>query len=292
MAVQEESTAGHKAPLANPGSPPVTIIKPTRGRRSFDFREMWRHRELFHLLTQRDIKVRYKQTVLGGAWAILQPVGTMVVFAIFFGHLGGFRNQTEHAYPVFVYAALLPWQLFASGIARCAQSLIASGTMVTRIYFPRVLLPLSAIASVLIDFFLSFAVMLGLMWYYEVAFSARMLLLPILIGLLLLTTTGFGLLVASLNTIYRDFRYIITFTLQIWLFASPIAYSISIVPPQWHLLYSLNPLVGIAEGFRFALLGDPLHIEALALSVLVSLAALWLGARQFMRIERQIADLI
>ena len=233
-------------------APQVVVIEVRRGWRALDFRELWAYRELFYVLTMRDIKVRYKQTVLGFAWAVIQPVMMMVVFSIFFGGLAKVPSDGL-AYPVFVYAALMPWTFFQNAVANSSSSLVGSAHLVSKVYFPRLIIPLSSVGSGLVDLSISFAVLLGLMAYYGVGFTFNIFLVPFLVLGVVFTALGVGTFLAALTVAYRDFRYVVPFMLQFWMFATPVVYPASLVPEQWRWAYFLNPMAGIVEGFRSAL---------------------------------------
>lgn len=227
------------SPVGSPGAetaqPAVTVIEAKTGWRALDLGELWRYRELVYFLIWRDIKVRYKQTVLGAAWAILQPVMTMLVFTIFFGRLGGMSQLTTQAYPVFVYAALLPWQLFSTSVSASGNSLVGSANMISKVYFPRLAVPLAAMGPSVIDFLISCGVMALLMAWYGVVPGASVLLLPLLVVGTLIATLGVGTILSALTVSYRDFRYVVPFMIQLWMFASPVAYPLEKVPESWRL---------------------------------------------------------
>jgi lipopolysaccharide transport system permease protein len=268
------------------------VIEPRRGWQALNLRELWRFRELLYFLVWRDVKVRYKQTVLGAAWAVLQPVMTMVVFSVFFGKLGGMAQHTQTAFPVFVYAALLPWTFFAAAVSQAGVSLVGSTHLVSKVYFPRLLVPLAAVGGNLVDCAISFVVMLGLMLAYGIFPTASMVLVPFFALGTALVAVGVGTLLAALVVAYRDFRYVINFLVQLWMFASPVAYPLEIVPARWQLLYALNPMAGLISGFRSALLGEPFRWDCIAVSLGVILAILAAGLFYFRRVERRFADVI
>ncbi len=268
----------------------VTILRPSRGWMDLNLREVWRYRELIYFLTWRDIKVRYKQTFLGAAWAIIQPFFTMVVFTLFFGRLANVPSDNV-PYPIFSYAALLPWQLFSKALSQAGRSLVASRNMITKVYFPRLIIPLATLFGGLVDFFIAFLVLLGMMAYYHVSISARIwTLIPFLL-LALVTALGVGLWLSALNVLYRDVGYTLPFLTQFWMFITPIAYSSTLVPPKWRLVYALNPMAGVVDGFRWALLGTPTGPgPALWVSTAVAMLVLISGLYFFRRMERQFAD--
>jgi lipopolysaccharide transport system permease protein len=288
--------ADHQSEIQNPKSEiqnaTRTIIVPRSGWQMVDFRALWRYRELLGFLVWRDVKVRYKQTVLGAAWAVIQPVMTMIVFTIFFGRFGGMSQNVEGAYPVFVYAALLPWQLFASAVGQAGQSLVNSSNLISKVYFPRLIIPISSVGSAIVDFGVSLVVMLGLLLWYGVPFTPGLALVPVFLLGTILTALGVGTLLAALVIAYRDFRHVMTFLIQLWMFASPVAYPLSVVPERYHLLYSINPMVGMISGFRSALLGEPFQWACVAVSTAVMLLFLFVGLFYFRRTERRFADIV
>jgi lipopolysaccharide transport system permease protein len=269
----------------------VTIIKPLRGWRLLDWRELWAYRELLYVLTMRDIRVRYKQTVLGFAWAIIQPMMMMVVFSIFFGHLAQIPSD-GHPYPIFVYAALLPWSFFSNSITSSANSVVGSANLVSKVYFPRLIIPLSSVGSGLVDFAIATTILLLLMIYYGVSWTFNLLIVPLLVAEVVLTALGVGTFLAALNVAYRDFRYVIPFMVQFWLFATPVVYPASIVPPQWQWTLYLNPMAGVVEGFRSAFLGQSFDASLLLISLVVSTILFGAGITYFQKVERRFADVI
>ncbi len=270
----------------------VLVIKPTYGWLSLDLPALWEYRELVYFLTWRDIKVRYKQTALGIAWAIIQPFTIMVVFSIFFGRLAQVPSDGL-PYPIFTFCALLPWQLFAHALSESSNSLVANERLITKIYFPRLVIPLSAALSGLVDFVFAFFVLLGLIFYYGIVPSGALWTLPFFILLAVTTALGVGFWLSALNVEYRDVRYTIPFISQLWLFISPVAYPSSIVPGPWRFLYSLNPMVGVIEGFRWALL-DKASLPGMPLAVSAGIAMLLLisGLFYFRRMEKSFADVV
>jgi lipopolysaccharide transport system permease protein len=274
-------------------APNVIIIQPSRGWVSLKLRELWEYRELFFFLTWRDIKVRYKQTALGAAWAIIQPFFTMVVFSLFFGKLARIPSDGI-PYPIFAFAALVPWTFFANGLSESSNSLVSSANLIKKVYFPRLVVPISGVLGGLPDFCLSFSVLVGMMFYYGVYPAAVSLLwLPLFLLLALVTALGVGLWLSALNVQYRDVRYTIPFLTQLWLFATPIAYPSSLLAEPWRTLYGINPMVGVVEGFRWALLGtDTTPGPIIIVSSLASLAILVGGAFYFRRMEKTFADVV
>jgi lipopolysaccharide transport system permease protein len=254
--------------------------------------ELWRYRELLYFFVWRDIKVRYKQTVLGALWAVVQPLAGTALFTLFFGRLGGLSKQVDGSYALFVYAGLSLWTFYANAVSGAANSLIGSSHLIAKVYFPRLLIPVSAIFSGLVDFAVAFAFLLVLMAVYRVPPSALMLTLPLFLIGTMAVAAGAGLLFSALIVSYRDFRYVITFVVQIWLFATPVLYSIDIIPMKWRLLYAVNPMVGMISGFRAAALGRPLPLDVILTSTAVSVLLLAVGLRYFTSVERRFADVI
>ncbi len=272
---------------------PVTIIQPRKGWVPVNLRDMWTYRELIYFFVWRDIKIRYKQTAFGFLWAIIQPLMAMIVFSIFFGKLAGVPSEGI-PYPLFSYSALLPWTLFSEGLTRSSNSLAGEANLIQKVYFPRIILPLSSILSPLVDFFIAFLVLFGLMFYYGYMPTERMLLIPALLILQLMLTLGGGFWLSAINVEYRDIRYAIPFFIQLLMFASPIIYSSSFVPERYQAAYGfINPISGIIEGFRWAILGTaPPNIQQLIASAGIIVVILISGAFFFRRREAVFADLI
>lgn len=268
----------------------VLVIQPTRGWLKLNLGELWAYRELLYFLVWRDVKVRYKQTALGAAWAVLQPLLTMLVFSVFFGRLAKVPSDGV-PYPVFAYAALLPWQLFAYALTESANSLVGSQNLIKKVYFPRLVVPISSVLSGLVDFGISFVVLLGLMLYYRIDPTWAIALLPLFLVLALATALSVGLWLSALNLEFRDVRYTIPFLTQFWMFATPVAYPSSLVPTHWRPLLGLNPMAGVVDGFRWALLGQRAAPGPL-LWVSVAAVALLLagGLMYFRRMESTFAD--
>jgi len=271
---------------------PIVIVKPSKGWISLKLDELWEYRELLYFLTWRDIKVRYKQTVLGAAWAIIQPFFTMVVFSLFFGKLAKVPSDGI-PYPIFAYAALVPWTFFASGLNQSANSLVGDANLIKKVYFPRLAIPISIVIAGVVDFVLAFIVLLGMMVFYGIFPTLNIIWLPFLLLLTFVTSLGTGLWLAALNVQFRDVRYTVPFLTQFWLFASPIAYPSSLLSEPWRTLYGINPMVGVVEGFRWALLGtDTAPGPIMIVSSLVALALLIGGAYYFRRLEKSFADVV
>ena len=271
---------------------PTLIIRPSRGWAALDLADLWQYRELIYFLTWRDIKVRYKQTVLGGAWAILQPFLTMVVFSVVFGRLAGIPSDGL-PYPIFAYCALLPWQLFAHALTESSNSLVANERLITKVYFPRLVVPISAVLAGLLDFLVAFVVLIGMMMYYHIQPTAAVWTVPLFLLLAVGAALGVGLWLSALNVQYRDVRYTIPFLTQFWLFLTPVAYPSTLVPVSWQALYGLNPMAGVVEGFRWALLGKAEGPGALlAVSVAITIVMLVGGLYYFRRMEKTFADVV
>ena len=271
---------------------PVITLEPSRGLVSLNLRDLWEYRELLFFLTWRDIKVRYKQTLLGAAWAVIQPFFTMVVFSLFFGKLAGVPSDGV-PYPLFSYAALVPWTFFAYSLTQSANSLVGSANLIQKVYFPRLVIPISSVLSGVVDFFLAFGVLLVMMLFYGFWPGGRILWLAPLLVLTLVTALGVGLWLSALNVEYRDVRYTVPFLTQFWLFATPIAYPSSLLPEPWRTLYGINPMAGVVEGFRWVLLDTPGAPGPMVIaSALVSLALLVGGAFYFRRMEKNFADVV
>ena len=268
------------------------IIKPSRGWAALNLRDLWVYRELVYFMTWRDLKVRYKQTLLGASWAVLQPFLTMVVFSIFFGELAKVPSDNI-PYPIFSYTALLPWTLFSKALTDASKSLVSSSHMITKVYFPRIILPLASILAGVVDFLVAFIVLIGMMVYYGITPTTNIWTLPFFLLLALVTALGVGLWLSALNVLYRDINYATHFITQFWMFITPIAYSSSMIPEQWKLIYALNPMAGVVNGFRWALLGvgDAPGLT-LVVSVCVAILLLISGLFYFRRMERLFADMV
>jgi lipopolysaccharide transport system permease protein len=267
-------------------------IAPSRRLFSIRLREVWAYRELLYFFVWRDIKVRYKQTVIGAAWVLLQPFLTMLVFTLFFGRLAKLPSNGL-PYPIFYYCALLPWTYFATSLQNATNVVVEQQRLVTKIYFPRLVLPISAVLSGLVDFAIAFGLLLILMVYYRISPRTSMLFLPPFLLLALLTALGFGLWLSALNAIYRDVRYVVPFLIQFWMFASPVAYSTALVPARWRWAYGLNPMAGVIEGFRWALTGKGVVPDHLCLISGCGVALVLLGGLfYFRRMEDTVADVV
>jgi lipopolysaccharide transport system permease protein len=271
---------------------PVFRIGATRGWRSLKLGEVWQARELLYFLTMSNIKVRYKQTLLGASWAIIQPFFTMVVFSLFFGRLAKVPSDGI-PYPVFSFAALVPWTFFANGLTQSSESIVRIANTVKRVYFPRLVIPLSSIMSGLVDFALAFVVLIGMMLWYGITPGLNLVWLPAFMLLALATALGAGFILAALNVEYRDVRYVVPFLVQCWMFATPIAYPSSLLSEPWRTVYGLNPMAGVIEGFRWALLGTGVAPgPMLAVSTVIAVLFLVVGTLYFRRVERTFADVV
>ena len=271
---------------------PHLIIKPKKGWQLIDFKELGAYRDLFYFLVVRDIKVRYKQTVLGGLWAIIQPFFMMVVFTLFFGNLAKVPSDGI-PYPIFSYSALIAWAYFSNAISTSGNSLIGNVALISKVYFPRLIIPLAPVFAFLLDFIIAFVILIGMMFYYHIYPTVMILFLPLLVILMMLTASGAGMLLAVLNTKYRDIKFTIPFLVQFWMFASPVVYPVSMLPEKFHLIYALNPMVGVIEGFRSALLGTvAFPTQMLLVSTLVSMTLFIIGALYFKQSEHYFADVI
>jgi lipopolysaccharide transport system permease protein len=285
------STVAPMAELALASSR-VIVIEPSEGWVSLQLRELWAYRELAYFLAWRDIKIRYKQTALGALWAIIQPLATMLVFAVFFGRLAKIPSDGV-PYPVFAFAALVPWQFFSIGLGQSSDSVVSSSNLVKKVYFPRLAIPLAAVVSGGVDFLLAFAILLGMMAYYGIYPTVNVVWIPCLLLLSVVTCLGAGLWLSALNVQYRDVRYAIPFITQFWMFATPIAYPASLLSEPWRTVYGLNPMAGVIEGFRWALLGTntapgPIILASAATAFTIMIT----GAYYFRRMERTFADVV
>jgi lipopolysaccharide transport system permease protein len=270
----------------------VLVLRPTRGWSALNLRDLWKYRELVYFLTWRDIKVRYKQTILGASWAVIQPLVNMVVLTIIFGRLANMSTEGIPR-PIFTFTALLPWGLFSKALSDAGRSMLSNRSMITKIYFPRLIIPLSSVMSGVVDFAIQFVVLIAMMVYYRFTPTINIWTLPFFLLLSLVTALGFGLWLSALNVQYRDVGYILPFLTQIWSLLTPVAYSATEVPEQWRLIYALNPMVGVVEGFRWALLGSanapgPILIVSSTISLLLLIS----GMYYFRRMERTFADTV
>ncbi|OQW97986.1 MAG: phosphate ABC transporter permease [Desulfobacteraceae bacterium A6] len=275
----------------NEGQIQEIIIEPKGKLAGFQFRELWNYRELLRFLVVRDIKVRYKQTVLGGLWAILQPFMNMVVFTIFFGHLAKIPSDGL-PYPIFVYTALLPWQFFSGGIGNSGNSLVANSHLISKVYFPRLIIPAASLGAGCLDFLIAFGMLILMMVYYGIYPGLGIFLFPFLMVLVAVAALGVGMILAALNVAYRDFRYVIPFLIQFWLFATPVIYPASLVPEKWRWLINLNPMAGLITGIRSSLLNLPISWTDIWISGTISIGLFVIGIVYFKKMERRFADII
>ena len=272
-------------------SKPELIIEAGRAERQY-WQDLWRYRELFYFLAWRDILVRYKQTAIGIAWALIRPFLTMIVFTVVFGSLAKLSSAETEPYPIVVFAAMLPWQFFANSLSECSNSLITNSNLISKVYFPRLIVPLSAIVVSFVDFMISGIILLGLMAWYNYIPTWRILMLPLFMIIASVAAVGVGLLLASLNVKYRDFRFVVPFIVQFGLYISPVGFSSKVIPEQYRLLYSINPMVGVIDGFRWCILkqDQPLYLPGFALSLGLILVLLVAGVTYFRKTERTFAD--
>ena len=271
----------------------ILILEPGRTEKNY-WSDLWRYRELFFILAWRDISVRYKQTIIGIAWSIIRPFLTMVVFTVIFGRLAKLPSDGSAPYALMVFSAMLPWTFFSTSLSEASNSLVDNANLISKVYFPRLIVPTATVVAAFVDFMISFIVLLFLMVYYQFAPNWNIPLLPAFLLLAFLASVGPGLWMTSLNVKYRDFRYVIPFLVQFGLYVSPVGFSSQIIPQQWHLLYSINPMVGVIDGFRWCILGgqSPLYWPGFSLSLAIVAFFLWLGVRQFRKMEKTFADLI
>ena len=281
---------GHSSQASLPENP-LVVIEPSRGRIPINFKDLWSYRDLLYILAVRDIKVRYKQTLLGAAWAIIQPLFTMVIFWVIFGRLAGMPSDGI-PYPIFAFAGLLPWVFFSNAVNASGNSLVGSSNLITKVYFPRMIIPLASVASGLLDFAISFGVLLMLMIYFGTGFTVNMLILPVLVILTSLLAVGIGMWMSALNVKYRDIRYALPFLIQLGMFATPIIYPASIVPEKWRPLLALNPLTGQIEAYRAAFFGRDFDWFSLGISAVLTLGILIFAAFAFKKMEQSFADLV
>ena len=269
------------------------IIEPGRSEKNY-WTDLWRYRELFYILSWRDISVRYKQTVIGILWALIRPLLTMVVFTVIFGKMAKFPSDGNAPYAIMVYAGMLPWQFFSSAITATSNSLIGNTQLITKVYFPRLIIPASSIITSFVDFIISFIILIFLMFYFSFLPTWKLAYLLGFLIITFLTALGFGLFITSLNVKYRDFRYIVPFIVQLGLYISPVGFSSSVIPEKYRLLYSLNPMVGVIDGFRWSILGDnsSIYIPRFILSIFVAVIFLIIGLIKFRKMEKTFADII
>jgi len=281
-----------EAGVAPQEEPPLQVLEPVHGWMRISLNDLWHYRDLLYFLTWREVAVRYKQTLLGFAWAIIQPLLAMVVFSVFLGRLAKVPSDGV-PYPVFSYLGLLPWTYFSAALTRSSMSLVSNQNLLSKVYFPRLLIPLSGTLSALADFLIALAVLIGLMlWYHITPSLSTIVMFPLLTVLCSLAATGVGMWLAALNVQYRDVQHAIPFLIQVWMYATPVVYPASLVPSKWRLVYALNPLTGVIESFRASALGRPIDWPTLGISTLVILASVAFGVWRFGRVERQFADIV
>lgn len=271
----------------------IVIIEPGRLERNY-WRDLWRYRELFYVLAWRDLAVRYKQTVIGIAWALIRPFLTMAVFTVIFGHIAKLPSDGAVPYPLMVFAGMLPWTFFSTGLSEASNSLIGNANLISKVYFPRLIVPTATIVVAFVDFLITFSILIAMMAWYQFLPGWQIMVLPGFVLLAFAASMGPALWLTALNVKYRDFRYVIPFIVQLGLYVSPVGFSSQIVPEEWRLLYSLNPMVGVIDGFRWSILGgqSPLYLPGLAISLVVVAFFLWFGVRRFRKTEKSFADLI
>ncbi|MGA9305985.1 MAG: ABC transporter permease [Candidatus Sulfotelmatobacter sp.] len=271
----------------------IIVIEPGRHERNY-WSDLWRYRELFRVLAWRDLAVRYKQTVIGAAWAVIRPVITMLVFTVIFGRIAKLPSDGTAPYPLMVFAGMLPWSFFSTGLSEASNSLISNANLISKVYFPRLIVPTATVVVAFVDFLITFLILILLMGWYRYPPGWRMLVLPAFTLLAFLASMGPALWITALNVKYRDFRYVIPFIVQFGLYVSPVGFSSNVIPEEWRLLYSLNPMVGVIDGFRWCILSvqSPVYLPGLAASVCVALFFLWFGIRKFRNMEKSFADLI
>ena len=282
----ERSKSGYQLP-----ENPIVIIQPSKSWVALNLRDFWNYRDLLYILTKRDIQVRYKQTLLGATWAIIQPLFTMLIFTLFFGKLAAMPSDGI-PYPIFAYAGLLPWTFFSNSVTNSGNSLVGNSNLITKVYFPRMIIPTASVASGLLDFAIAFGFLIVLMFYYGVGLSINILMLPVLIILTSLLAIGVGMWMSALNVKYRDIRYALPFLIQLGMFASPIIYPASLVPEKWRWLVWLNPVAGQIEAYRSAFFGRPFEWTALGISAVMTFVILVYSAYNFRRMEKSFADII
>lgn len=270
---------------------PIVVIEPSKGLIPVNLRDLWHYRDLLYILTMRDIKVRYKQTMLGAAWAIIQPLFTMLIFTLLFGRLAGMPSD-DMPYPLFTFAGLLPWTYFSNSITNSGNSLVGNSNLITKVYFPRMIIPMASVCSGLVDFAIAFGLLIILMIYYGVGFSLTFVMLPVLVILTTLLAVAIGMWMSALNVKYRDIRHALPFLIQLGMFVSPIIYPPTILPEKWRWLFAFNPMTGIIEGYRSAIFGKSFDWFSLGMSALITFAVLLYSAYTFKRMEKSFADII
>jgi lipopolysaccharide transport system permease protein len=265
------------------------VIAPGRAEKNY-WKDLWRFRELFYILSWRDIKVRYKQTVLGVAWSVIRPVLTTIIFTVLFSRIAKLDNPGDAPYALMVFAGMLPWQFFSNALSESSNSLVGNANLITKVYFPRMIIPASSVITSLVDLGISFGIMLIMFAWYGYMPSWHIIFLPLFILLAFTCAFGIGLYLTAVNVKYRDFRYIIPFIVQFGLYVSPVGFNSFVINEKWRMLYSLNPMVGVIDGFRWCLLGDPMHWRSFIVSVAMTIGFLWLGVYYFRKMEKTFAD--
>lgn len=267
------------------------IIESGRSEKNY-WRDIWRYRELFYILSWRDIKVRYKQTVLGAAWSIIRPLLTTIIFTIVFSRIAHLAHPGQAPYALMVFAGMLPWQFFSNALSESSASLVGNANLITKVYFPRLIIPASSVITSLVDFGISFIILVGMLIWYAYTPSWQMIFLPLFILMAFLCAFGIGLFLTAVNVKFRDFRYIIPFIIQFGLYITPVGFSSTLIPDQYRWAFALNPMVGVIEGFRWCILGDPMHVDSMLIAVGVTLIFLWIGLTYFRKMEKTFADTI
>lgn len=269
------------------------IIEPGLSSKNY-WKDLWRYRELFYILSWRDIKVRYKQTVVGVAWSIIRPLLTMFVFTVIFGKVAEMPSEGTAPYAIMVYAAMLPWQFFSNSLSESSNSLVSNTNLISKVYFPRLIIPAASVITSLIDFMISFVILIGLMIWFQFLPNWQILCFPLFLLLAFVCSMGIGFWLTALNVKYRDFRFIVPFIVQFGLYISPVGFSSSVVPEKYQIFYNLNPMVGVIDGFRWSIIGGDLELNMMSLlmSIIISFFFLWLGIRRFRKMEKSFADLI
>lgn len=279
-------------PASESSAPIELILEPGRANKNY-WRDLWHYRELFQVLAWRDVSVRYKQTVIGVAWALIRPFATMIVFTIIFGKVAGLPSDGTAPYALLVFAGMLPWTFFSTALADASNSLVANSNLISKVYFPRLIVPASTVVVAFIDFLISFSLLVLMMVWYQWLPGWQILTLPVFVLLAFFASLGPALWITALNVKYRDFRYIIPFIVQFGLYISPVGFSSNVIPQQWRMLYSINPVVGVIDGFRWCILGESnIYWPGFCISLAVTAFFLWFGIRQFRRMEKSFADLI
>lgn len=265
------------------------VIEPGRAEKNY-WKDLWRYRELFYILSWRDIKVRYKQTVVGAAWSIIRPLLTTIIFTIVFSRIAKLDNPGTAPYMLMVFAGMLPWQFFSNALSESSGSLVGNANLITKVYFPRMIIPASSVITSLVDFAISFVILLGMFIWFRFIPSWHIVFLPFFVLLAFLCAFGVGLYLTAVNVKYRDFRYIIPFIIQFGLYITPVGFSSFVINEKWRMLYSLNPMVGVIDGFRWCILGDPMHWRSFLVSIVITIFFLWAGIYYFRKMEKSFAD--